>query len=105
MVDTDLMETMKACKERVAREFQHIVPDREPKAELYDLIRDYPGREGKGLLAAMHKVGSIEYAVELADRLAHQGVSHFEKDLAFIPENEAKALLRQIAKYVTTRPL
>ena len=59
----------------------------------------------KELLAAMHKVGSIEYAVELADRLAHQGVSHFEKDLAFIPENEAKALLRQIANYVTTRPL
>lgn len=61
--------------------------------------------DAKEVLAAMQKVGSIEYAVELADRLAHRGVSHFEDDLAFIPENEAKALLRQIANYVTTRPL
>ena len=53
----------------------------------------------------MHKLGSIEYAVELADQLAHEGVRRFEHDLAFIPENEAKALLRQIANYVTTRPL
>lgn len=57
------------------------------------------------MLAAMQRVGSIEYAVELADRLAHRGVARFEEDLAFLPENEAKSVLRQIANYVTTRPL
>ena len=33
------------------------------------------------------------------------GVRHFERDLAFIGNNEAKAVLRQIAHYVTTRAL
>ncbi len=57
------------------------------------------------VLAAMKQYGSIEYAIQLADRLAHAGVARFEIDLADIPENEAKAVLRQIANYVTTRPL
>ena len=61
--------------------------------------------DAQEVLAAMHELGSIDYAVELADRLAHEGVRRFEEDLGFIPENEAKALLRQIANYVTTRPL
>lgn len=61
--------------------------------------------DAEEVLAAMHKMGSIEYAIELADQLAHEGVRRFEEDLSFIPENEAKALLRQIANYVTTRPL
>jgi geranylgeranyl diphosphate synthase, type II len=62
-------------------------------------------QDAEEILAAMHQHGSIEYAVELADRLAHDGVRHFEADLAFLPESEAKAVLRQIANYVTTRPL
>jgi geranylgeranyl diphosphate synthase type II len=57
------------------------------------------------MLAAMHKLGSIEYAIGVADRLAHRGVKHFERDLDFIGNNEAKAVLRQIAHYVTTRSL
>ncbi len=57
------------------------------------------------MLAAMQRAGSIDYAIALADRLAHRGVKHFERDLAFIEDNEAKAVLRQIAHYVTTRPL
>ena len=57
------------------------------------------------MLAAMHKVGSIDYAIGVADRLAHRGVRHFERDLDFIGNNEAKALLRQVAHYVTTRSL
>jgi geranylgeranyl diphosphate synthase type II len=61
--------------------------------------------DARELLAAMHAVGSIEYAVALADRLAHEGVRRFESDLAPLPETEAKAVLRQIANYVTTRPL
>ncbi|HEX7440089.1 MAG TPA: polyprenyl synthetase family protein, partial [Caldimonas sp.] len=57
------------------------------------------------MLAAMRRAGSIDYAIALADRLAHRGVRHFERDLAFIANNDAKAVLRQIAHYVTTRPL
>jgi geranylgeranyl diphosphate synthase type II len=61
--------------------------------------------DAEELLACMQACGSIEYAIGVADRLAHDGVRHFEQDLDFIPENEAKAVLRQIAHYVTTRPL
>ncbi len=57
------------------------------------------------MLAAMQLVGSIDYAIDVADRLAHRGVKHFERDLKFIENNEAKAVLRQIAHYVTTRSL
>ncbi len=57
------------------------------------------------MLAAMQQAGSIEYAIALADKLAHRGVKHFERDLGFIENNRAKAVLRQIAHYVTTRPL
>jgi geranylgeranyl diphosphate synthase, type II len=57
------------------------------------------------MLAAMQKAGSIDYAIGVADRLAHRGVKHFERDLEFIGNNEAKAVLRQIAHYVTTRSL
>lgn len=62
-------------------------------------------RDAEELLAAMEQFGSIEYAVALADRLAHEGVRRFDHDLAGLPESEAKAVLRQIANYVTTRPL
>jgi geranylgeranyl diphosphate synthase type II len=57
------------------------------------------------ILAAMKSEGSIEYAIALADKLAHLGVKHFERDLGFIENNPAKAVLRQIAHYVTTRLL
>jgi geranylgeranyl diphosphate synthase type II len=57
------------------------------------------------MLAAMRDAGSIDYAIALADRLAHRGVRHFERDLDFIDNNPAKAVLRQIAHYVTTRLL
>jgi len=73
-------------------------------------INRLPRREktqahAREMLAAMQRLGSIEYATALADRLAHRGVERFERDLDGIPENEAKAVLRQIAHYVTTRPL
>jgi len=67
--------------------------------------REKTQEHAREMLAAMERVGSIEYAIELADRLAHRGVERFEHDLDGIPENEAKAVLRQIAHYVTTRPL
>lgn len=57
------------------------------------------------MLAAMQRAGSIDYAIALADKLAHRGVRHFERDLGFIENNSAKAVLRQIAHYVTTRAL
>jgi geranylgeranyl diphosphate synthase type II len=57
------------------------------------------------MLNAMKRAGSIDYAIALADRLAREGVKRFERDLSFIDENPAKAVLRQVANYVTTRPL
>lgn len=57
------------------------------------------------MLEAMKEVGSIEYGFDLADRLAHRGIRRFEEDLDFLPDGEAKGVLRQIANYVTTRPL
>jgi geranylgeranyl diphosphate synthase type II len=61
--------------------------------------------DAQDLLRVMERHGSLDYAVDVADRLAHQGVLRFEEDLAFLPETEAKGVLRQIAHYVTTRPL
>jgi len=57
------------------------------------------------MLDAMKRYGSIDHAIALADKLAREGVRRFERDLAFVPENSAKAVLRQVAYYVTTRPL
>jgi geranylgeranyl diphosphate synthase, type II len=61
--------------------------------------------DAEEILVAMHQTGAIDYAIALADRLAHEGVRRFEEDLSFLPETEAKGVLRQIANYVTTRPL
>ncbi|KOV93329.1 hypothetical protein ADK65_33070 [Streptomyces sp. NRRL B-1140] len=57
------------------------------------------------ILRSMQRHKSIDYAIALADDLATRGIDHFERDLAFIPENRGKAVLRQIAHYVTSRPL
>lgn len=67
--------------------------------------REKTQRDAERLLDDMRACGSLEYGAALADRLAHEGVRRFEDDLAIVPENEAKAVLRQIANYVTTRPL
>ena len=61
--------------------------------------------DARELLAAMERHNAIHYAIALADDLAEQGIRAFETDLSVIPENEGKAVLRQIAHYVTTRPL
>ena len=61
--------------------------------------------DAREVLEAMQRHGSIDYAIALADKLARRGVSRFERDLHFLEENEHKAILRQIAHYVTTRLL
>ena len=74
--------------------------------EILRLPRDQKTQaDAEEILGEMERFGSIDYAIDLADRLAHEGVHHFETDLTFIPEMEAKGVLRQIANYVTTRPL
>jgi len=89
----------------------HLFRNADPatRARMEELIRksrsEKTQAEAEEILAAMQQVGSIEYAIELADQLAHEGVRRFEEDLDFLPETEAKAVLRQIANYVTTRPL
>ncbi|MYR57045.1 polyprenyl synthetase family protein [Streptomyces sp. SID625] len=79
------------------------------RPRLFDILRqrrtDKTQQHAEELLAAMRRHGSIEYATDLADRLAAEGIARFEEDLRFIPENEGKAVLRQIAHYVTSRPL
>ncbi|MFJ5778825.1 polyprenyl synthetase family protein [Streptomyces sp. NPDC093094] len=79
------------------------------RPRLLDVLRqrrtDKTQQHAEELLAAMRRHGSIEYATELADRLAAEGIARFEEDLRVIPENEGKAVLRQIAHYVTSRPL
>ncbi|MEU4583052.1 hypothetical protein AB0F92_13300 [Kitasatospora aureofaciens] len=47
--DADLRQTMEICRSRTKDEMQRLMPDREPRAELYDLMRSYPARQGKGL--------------------------------------------------------
>lgn len=83
--------------------------DEKTRQRLYEIIRlprvRKTQRDAEEILEAMKRVGSIEYAIQLADTLAHEGVRLFEQNLASIPESEAKAVLRQIANYVTTRPL
>ena len=81
----------------------------EDRAWLVPLLRlsrlDRSQESAERILAAMHAYGSIDYALDVADRLAHRGIRRFEADLAFLPENEGKGVLRQIAHYVTTRAL
>ena len=77
--------------------------------EIQKLLRksraEKSAEDAKALLTEMEAVGSIPYAIAVADRLAHEGARRFETDLTFIPESEAKGVLRQIANYVTTRAL
>lgn len=83
--------------------------DEKSRQRLFDNIRrprkDKAQSDAEEILAAMERFGSIEYGIALADRLAHEGVARFEEDLDFLTENEMKGILRQIANYVTTRPL
>ena len=83
--------------------------DEKSRQLLYDNIRrprkDKVQSDAEEILAAMERFGSIDYGIALADRLAHEGVARFEEDLTFLPDNEMKGILRQIATYVTTRPL
>jgi geranylgeranyl diphosphate synthase type II len=89
----------------------HLFREADPptRARMEELIRlprtEKTQADAEEMLAAMERLGSIEYGIALADRLAHEGVRHFEEDLTFMPETEAKGVLRQIANYVTTRPL
>ena len=79
------------------------------RVRLHAILRrrraDRTQADAQELLEAMRRCHAIDYAVRLADRLADEGIARFETDLSVIPENEGKAVLRQIAHYVTTRPL
>lgn len=101
----DLLE----CKRTVMLIHLFRTADQKTRKRLYELIHTPRARkvqsDAEEILAEMHRFGSIEYAIALADRIAHQGARRFEEDLAFLPETEAKGVLRQIANYVTTRPL
>lgn len=81
-------------------------PDRERARRIIALPRmSKTQADAEDLLRLMEKYGSIDYARRVAERLARRGVVRFESDLSFLEENEGKGILRQIANYVTTRPL
>lgn len=83
--------------------------DEVTRRSLYENVRrpraEKTQADAEAILREMERFGSLDYGIALADRLAHEGVRRFEEDLTFLPENEAKGVLRQIANYVTTRPL
>lgn len=82
------------------------------KRERADLLR-WLGRsreertlaESREVLARMMRKGSVEYARAVAARHAARAAELFEQTLAFIPESEGKAILRQVIHYVCTRML
>ena len=49
ILDNDLDEIMRRLKAQVLDEILQLVPRRQPRADLYDLMIDYVAREGKGL--------------------------------------------------------
>lgn len=51
--DADLFEVMETCHRRALDEVDRLLPRGEPRAALYDLLRDYPSRGGKGLRATL----------------------------------------------------
>ena len=51
--DADLFEVMETCHRRALDEVDRLLPRGEPRAALYDLMRDYPSRGGKGLRATL----------------------------------------------------
>ncbi|MFG2132919.1 polyprenyl synthetase family protein [Streptomyces sp. NPDC048751] len=85
------------------------VPDPEERELLRKIVlrprQEQNDADVRVVLRAMHRHGSLDHAVALADDLAARGIAHFERDLDVLPENKGKAVLRQIAHYVTSRPL
>jgi geranylgeranyl diphosphate synthase type II len=51
--DADLFELMELWHQRALEELDRLIPRHEPRAALYNLIRDYPRRGGKGLRATL----------------------------------------------------
>lgn len=47
--DADLFDVLEACRGRAAQEIERRIPTGVPRAALYDLMREYPDRGGKGL--------------------------------------------------------
>jgi geranylgeranyl diphosphate synthase, type II len=61
--------------------------------------------EAEHMLARMHELGSIDHGLRVAADYARHGARLFEERLAFLPESEPKAVLRQVAHYVNSREL
>ena len=84
------------------------VPTRERAALLKWLHRSRDARtlpESRDILERMKRSGSIDYARRVAAQHAARAAVLFEETLAFIPDSEDKAVLRQVIHYVNTRLL
>ncbi|MGX1561088.1 polyprenyl synthetase family protein [Streptomyces sp. NPDC055506] len=67
LTDADLVDTMRVCRDRVAEEMRHLIPDREPRRDLYDLMRDYPARQGKGLRPTLAVAACVAFGGRAQD--------------------------------------
>jgi geranylgeranyl diphosphate synthase type II len=84
------------------------LPKRERAEILRWLRRSRDGRtiaKSRDLLERMTENGSVEYARAVAARHAARAEELFEGTLAFIPESEDKAILRQVIHFANTRML
>ncbi|MCK6528602.1 polyprenyl synthetase family protein [Myxococcota bacterium] len=61
--------------------------------------------EARWLLGLMEREGSLDYGRKVSADFARLGTRLFAESLEFLPESESKAILRQVAHYVTTRDL
>lgn len=79
------------------------------RAELMEWLalsrREKTQSEAEWALGLMEREGSLEYGRSVSAKYAHLGTELFESELAFLPETEPKAVLRQVVHYVTTREL
>jgi geranylgeranyl diphosphate synthase type II len=84
------------------------VPKRE-RNELHEWLgrprSDRTLAESRHVLRRMERNQSIEYARAVAAHHASRGAKLFEEQLAFLPQSEGKAVLRQVIHYVNTRLL
>lgn len=84
------------------------VPKRDRTTLLRWLHRSRDARtlaESRDILSRMTHHGSIDYARGVAARHAARAAVLFEETVAFIPDSEDKAVLRQVIHYVNTRML
>jgi len=91
-----LRDSLRAYKTRADATIAHYLPRREPAEQLYDLVRDYPGRGGKGLRPALCMAACAAFggSAEAAARSA-VAVEMFHNGFLIHDDIEDGSLLRR----------